>query len=208
MPILNQLSRVRHLDDAALAATWAEASVAGIEPSHPHLAMCPDCRARLEAFGEWMNGLRREAVVEADEHFPAERLAAQQAHILRRIEAAERPARVIAFPTFARPMSPGTSHARRWIAAAAAAGLIVGLGVGQLMDLRHSVPGSLASSDFRRPEAARQVSTIQPVSASVNDNDAAFMADVDRSLSHNSLTQLHALDAITPRAPLSDGRQR
>src|SRR5213075_3472379 len=87
----------------------------------------------------WLDTLQSDATTEADEAFPPERLAAQHAQIFRRLEAAERPARVIAFPKFAQPLTSRTSHASRWIAAAAAAGLIVGVGVGQLMDLRHSL---------------------------------------------------------------------
>ncbi len=34
------------------------------------------------------------------------------------------------------------------------------------------------------------------------------MAAIDQSVSHNSLSELHALDAMTPRAPLFDGGQR
>lgn len=211
MSILNRLSLGGHLDDAALAAIWTDASVAGGEPAHPHLAGCAQCRVRMDGFATWMDGLRLDAVSEADEAFPADRLAAQHAHVMRRIEAAERPARVIAFPTFSRPMSPGASHVRRWITAAAAAGLIVGVGVGQFMDLRHSAIGDATSAEFRPidpPRSDRPASRVQPVSASMNDSDAKFMADVDASLSHNSLAELRALDEITPRAPLFEGRRR
>jgi len=210
--ILNRLSLGGHLDDAALAAIWSDAAGETGVTSHPHLAECASCRDRMDAFAGWMEQVRVEAVTEADEAFPAERLAAQHAHILRRLEAAERPARVIAFPSFSRPLSTGTSHARRWIAAAAAAGLIVGLGVGQLMGVRHGVFGDASSAELRLPEPPRPdrpAARIQPVNASMNDRDAAaFMAAIDQSVSHNSLSELHALDAMTPRAPLVDGGQR
>lgn len=211
MSILNRLSLGRHLDEAALAAIWTDASIDGGEPSHPHLGTCAQCRARMDAFTTWIDDLRQDAVAEADEAFPAERLAAQHAHIFRRIEAAERPTRVIAFPTFSRPMSPGTSHVRRWITAAAAAGLIVGVAVGQLMDLRHSVTGDATSAELRRvvpPRSDRPVARVQPVNLTMNDSDAAFMAAVDASLSRNSLAELRALDEITPRAPLFEDRRR
>ncbi len=51
-----------------------------------------------------------DAAAEVDELFPPERLAAQHAQIFRRLEAAERPARVIAFPKFAQPLTSGSSH--------------------------------------------------------------------------------------------------
>lgn len=218
MSILNRLSlppspRLRrgHLDDAALAAIWTDASIAGGEPSHPHLLECAQCRAGMDAFGTWMEGLQLDAVTEADEAFPAGRLAAQHAHIFRRIEAAEHPVRVIAFPTFSRPMAPGTSHVRRWITAAAAAGLIVGVAVGQLTNLRHSLTGGATSEVFRSvvpPRADRPVARVQPAALTVNESDATFMAEVDASVSRNSLAQLRALDEITPRAPLFEDRRR
>ena len=210
MRIHNRLSLERHLDDADLAAVCADASLTGSEPSHPHLADCAQCRARMDALTAWMEDLRSTGVSEADDAFPAERLAAQQAHIFRRIEAAERPARVIAFPTFSRPMSTGTSHVRRWITAAAAAGLIVGVAVGQLMDVRHNLlSGTVA--EFRRAEprpSEGQSARAGLPGVSDSDTDAAFMAGIDASVRHNSLAELHALDAITPRAPLAESRPR
>src|SRR5262249_11483588 len=137
--ILNRLRLTDHLDDAGLAAIWTDASTTGIRQVHPHLEHCTMCRARFTELSSWLENIRADATSEADENFPAERLAAQHALIFRRLEAAERPARVIAFPRFAQPLTSRTSHASRWVAAAAAAGLIVGVGVGQLMDLRHSL---------------------------------------------------------------------
>jgi hypothetical protein len=205
--IRNRLSLGRHLDDAALAAIWTDRMMAGGEVSDPHLAECAQCRARMDGFARWMDEVRSEAVAEADEAFPVERLAAQQAHILRRLELADRPARVIAFPTQAQPVSQSSSHIRRWVAAGVAAGLIVGVGVGQLMDFRHAT-GTVRSEWADPPRSDRPASRIQPVSAATNESDDAFMADVDASLSRNSLTELRALDAMTPRAPLFEGRQR
>ena len=134
MSLLNRLRLSAHLDDAALAAIWTDG-----RPSHPHLSNCAACRTRFAEFSAWLENMRVDTTTEADEHFSAERLVAQQAQIFRRLEAAERPARVIAFPKYTQPLTSRTSHASRWIAAAAAAGLIVGVGVGQLMDLRHSL---------------------------------------------------------------------
>jgi len=146
-----------------------------------------------------METLRLDATTDADESFPAERLAVQHAQIFRRLEAAERPARVIAFPRFTQPLTSRTSHASRWIAAAAAAGLIVGVGVGQLMDLRHSlspqptIQARVASVPIPRGRDAR----IQPLSAA---RDEAFLSELDATLSRAAVPELRALDAFTPRA--------
>jgi hypothetical protein len=194
----------RHLDDAALASIWADASVAGAKPSHPHLEVCAACRSRFSGFTSWLEELRTDANAEAEEAFPADRLAAQHAQIFRRLEAAGRPARVIKFPRFARPLASSTSPMRRWVATAAAAGLIVGLGLGQLMDFRHPVGspnlpvGPVLNSD-------RSSDAIQ--SASATSSDAAFMAAVDVSVTHTAVDELRAYDAFTPRAPFFDERR-
>ncbi len=196
MSILNRLRLSAHLDDAGLAAIWTDGRL-----SHPHLDGCVACRARFADFSAWLESIRVDAITQADESFSAERLAAQQAQIFRRLEAAGRPARVIAFPRFAQPLTSRTSHVSRWIAAAAAAGLIVGVGVGQMMDLRHSLVAPNASAVQARvanaPGSAGRDARVQTVSAI---GDEAFLSELDASLSRTAVPELRALDAFTPRA--------
>jgi len=196
MSILNRLRLSAHLDDAALAAIWTDGRL-----SHPHLDGCLACRARFADFSAWLESTRADAITQADESFSAERLAAQQVQIFRRLEAAGRPARVIAFPRFAQPLTSRTSHVSRWIAAAAAAGLIVGVGVGQMMDLRHSLVAPNASAVRARvanaPGAAGRDPRVQTVSAI---GDETFLSELDASLSRTAVPELRALDAFTPRA--------
>ena len=195
MSLLDRLRLSAHLDDAALAAIWTDGRL-----SHPHLDDCVPCRARFADFSAWLENMRVDAITQADETFSAERLAAQQAQIFRRLEAAGRPARVIAFPRFAQPLTSRTSHVSRWIAAAAAAGLIVGVGVGQMMDLRHSLMAPNASAARARvanaPVSAGRDPRVQTVGAI---RDEAFLSELDASLSR-AVPELRALDAFTPRA--------
>ena len=95
-----------HLSDDAVAELWSAAAATrrARQPTRTS-PTCAQCRARYAAFAGWLDGVRDDARREADEVFPAERLAAQQAQIVRRLEALERPARVIAFPRFARPVT-------------------------------------------------------------------------------------------------------
>ena len=196
MSILNRLRFSAHLDDAALAAIWTDGRL-----SHPHLASCVACRARFADFSTWLENIRVDAITQADENFSAERLATQQAQIFRRLEAAERPARVIAFPRFTQPLTSRTSHVSRWIAAAAAAGLIVGVGVGQLTDLRHSLTTPNAAAVHARaanaPASGGRDPRVQTVSAI---RDEAFLSELDASLSRAAVPELRALDGLTPRA--------
>lgn len=201
MSILDKLRLNHHLNDAALAEVWTEASLAGRHASHPHLEECGACRSRFESFSMWLEDLRLDATAEAATMFPRERLAMQQAQIFRRLEAAERPARVIAFPKFSQPLTARSSHASRWVAAAAAAGLIVGVGVGQLMDLRHSLRlPSAPVTETRQADAARAArmdSAVRTVSAT---GEEAFLSDLDASLARSSVPELRALDDLTPHA--------
>jgi hypothetical protein len=199
--ILNRLRLSAHLDDAALAAIWTDGSTGGVRLPHPHLDACAACRTRYVELSGWLEDVRVAAISEADAAFPAERLAAQHAAVFRRLEAAERPARVIAFPRFAQPLTSRTSHLSRWVTAAAAAGLIVGVGLGNLLDLRHSITPSASTADLRGTQTAstqfaRDV-RMQPASVG---RDEAFLSELDKSLSRAAVPELQAIDAFTPRA--------
>jgi hypothetical protein len=198
--ILNRLRLSAHLDEAGLAAIWTDEATSGVRQAHPHLASCPACRTRFAELSAWLADVQTDAIREADEHFSAERLAAQQALIFRRLEAAERPARVIAFPRFAQPLTSRTSNASRWIAAAAAAGLIVGVGVGQLMDLRHPFTPQVARTTTQARATAPVAALERDIRPPVADTrDEAFLSELDASLSR-AVPELRALDAFTPRA--------
>ncbi len=101
-----------------------------------HLQACPGCASRYETFVEQMTALRDDAVAEADDVFTPARLEAQRLQILARLEHAAHPARVIPFPSHGSAnlsIFTGT-QVRRWIAAAAAAGLIIGVTLGRMTD--------------------------------------------------------------------------
>ena len=192
----------RHLDDAALAALWtraaAKGSVTAPPADEPHLAACVECRVRFDAFAAWMTDVAADARLEADAAFPAERLAAQQAAVLRRLEAAERPARVIAFPKT--PVGGGvrTAPVRRWIAAAAAVGLLVGVGVGQLMDFRQ-IGGQRTFAPARPSASPRIEATARPVTVSSNPNEEALLMELEAAATPQ-YEALRAYETLTPRA--------
>ena len=202
MSFLDRLRLNGHLDDSALVALWTDASLSGKPMSHPHLDGCASCRQRSADLSTWLEEVRVGSISEADEHFSRDRLAAQHAQIFRRLEAAERPARVIAFPRFAQPLTSRSSHASRWIAAAAAAGLIVGVGVGQLMDLRHSLTTPPARANQARLAANANTGTHAGPMQAANGTgrDEVFLSELDASLTGAQVPELRALDEFTPRA--------
>jgi hypothetical protein len=197
---LDRFSSNGHLSDDRLAAIWTDASLSGGAPADPHLHACAACRSRFNAFSGWLEQIRADEIADADEAFPPERLAAQEAQIFRRIEAAERPARVIAFPKFARPITSGRSHVHRWVAAAAAAAFIVGMAVGQLMDLRHSFGEGRAVRTLAvnaQPSTATP-NAVQPASLTLSDD--ALMVRIEEASTPQIPDSLVALDSMTPRA--------
>lgn len=204
MSILDRFAAAtRHLQDDDLAEIWSAAVSEGRPATHPHLTACAHCRVRYAAFTGWADDLKHTAHAEADEVFAPERLGAQQAAILRRLEALERPARVIAFPRHTRPISSSQPLARRWVATAAAAGLVIGLAAGQLLDLRHALEGPPSPA---RPAPAiaesTQTSTARGVpQAGLSLDEALFYGyGDDADTTARGARYMPALDELTPRA--------
>ena len=199
MSILSRFAVNRHLDDSSLAEIWTAAAADGSNATHPHLTSCAHCRARFDAFHVWLDDLRVEARAEADEMLSPDRLAAQQNAIFRRLEAMERPARVIAFPKNTRPVTTSNRVTHRWVATAAAAGLVIGIATGQIVDLKKAldrptpqpVPQITGTSAANRP--APQV---QP--ANLAADEAIFYDEADSSV--QSARYLPAVDELVPRA--------
>jgi hypothetical protein len=180
--------RSGHLSEEALA----EVCMTGTRPAH--LDRCDVCADRVRDLGRWLEDVRALALTEADAAFPPERLAAQQAQILRRLEQVDRPARVIAFP--AQPhygALEGGAHGIRpaWVGFAAAAGLVLGLVGGQI------------SARMTAPRPAPAVATVPvaaPLSASVSyDPPSASLNDLDE-YDRPSIDSAKALDDMTPHA--------
>lgn len=190
MSLLERLGR-GHLSDAQFAKYWAESQTEAA--AHPHLAACESCRVRYAEFERWVAVIGAELRDEADEAFTGERLAAQQAQIARRLETLERPARVIAFPKAARAVISGHSHVRRWVTVAAAAGLIAGVGLGQVMPLRHVVPAAHETPRLTNGDATARANEIHPVANS--ENDDVLLSD---DFSRPRVRSLSALDDLTP----------
>jgi hypothetical protein len=188
----------RHLDDSSLAEIWSTAAAEGQPATHPHLASCAECRARFAAFDEWLDDLRLDARAEADEMLSSERLAAQHSAIFRRLEAMERPARVIAFPKNTRPVITTHRTTYRWIATAAAAGLVIGIATGQIIDLKQALDrsGSTPAQITGTTASVRPSPQTQP--ANLAADEAIFYGEADSSV--QSARYLPAVDGLVPRA--------
>ena len=180
MRLADTVFRQGHLSEQALA----DALMTGDRPAH--LDRCDLCADRALELGRWLGSVKTAAFETADEAFPAERLAAQQGQILRRLEQLDEPSRVIAFP-HARPLPRETGQRRvapAWLGVAAAAGLIVGALGGQF------------SARFDRPTPLTQATAV-PASRPADlptEFDPSFL-DMDFDTTPE---QLLLIDGITP----------
>lgn len=117
MRFAERLTALGHASDARLLAI-----VAGEAPT-AHVSSCRACQSRLDGLRGWTAETAAGAAAISDDIFTADRLAAQRARIMKRLEAAARPARVITFPAGASvPAVPANGRLIRWAAAAAIGG--------------------------------------------------------------------------------------
>ncbi len=194
MRLADAVFRHGHLSEDALAEVY----LTGERPLH--LDQCDLCAERAVEVGRWLDDVRHLGVEDADAAFPPERLAVQQAQILRRLEQVDRPARVIAFPRYMRTAVTGNAGRGirpAWVGIAAAAGLVLGVLASQLgarmTPERAAVPST--------PPTVQQPAA--PTSNSVETANATYqppkqLQEVDES-EWPSLPSAEALDAMTPR---------
>ena len=119
-----------HLSDDRLIEVALERAPSASE--REHLASCPTCDARRDDLTRLLAVTTSVAVAEADAVFTPERLQRQRSRILHRIEQDGRPGKVVSFPAgqIQRPRPVRTRPGMRWVAVAAAAGIVIGMVAG------------------------------------------------------------------------------
>ena len=175
-----------HLTEAQLMALC----VPGAAPvARRDVVGCASCESRLASLDALLEEVAQVAESEADDAFPPERLARQHTRILQRLEQHGRIARVLAFPHARRPSMPARPM-RRWVAGAAAAGLLIGMIAGHLV---HELPGF-------RLHATQPASTASvPLHASSVISDDDFLLEIERAVSSGP-EGLRPLEGVTPVA--------
>jgi hypothetical protein len=191
----------RHLSDDRLIelSTGADpADLYAAAAGDVHLRQCAGCQSRYTELASLLDEITRAATADADAAFSDERLARQHARILQRVDQDGRPGRLIAFPA-AQTHTPLLQRARpfsRWVAAAAVAGLLVGLLAGQFLpdrgqrDLRGQ-PSQIVANSGNGGVALRAVSTTM--------SEDEFLGQVELSAVGRPAL-LRPLDDMTPRA--------
>ena len=197
---------MRHLTEERLFECYCAARVGETidPPTAEHLADCDRCAAGYAELSAFFERVRTEGDAEADAVFTPERLRAQQQQISKRLEHIGRAARVITFPGHASGSELAGSRPRiafRWLAAAAAAGLFLGVALGASYEWEsHArLVGHVASAATAaaRPSRLKPVATRGSTPATVADDDA-FLSDLEAALERPRTRELVPFDQLTP----------
>ena len=166
-----------------------------------HLHGCETCTWRYTELTAPLERLRQDAAGEADEVFTPARLAEQRARILDRLDPSADVSRVIPFPSAATRAERATVRRplARWLAAAAAAGVLLGVtGVQLIQSGGHR---TVTAPPARTVLAALPTSAIvadSPITTAVDANDEAVMDEIEEAVFGHRITALSALDEMTP----------
>ena len=198
--MIGWIGRTAHVQEERLLDCYlAERSAEALDPRVvEHLAGYQACALRYADLTQFMDGLRTEADAETDAIFSSEQLAAQQRHIAKAIEHVGRTARVISFPASTGSHRVDATSRRltpRWVAAAAAAGIFLGLGLGA--SFRWERRAGTAQLTVNAPARLGPVAT-GGAGAVVTADDDAFLTDLEIALESPRTRELQAFDAITP----------
>ena len=200
----------RHLpEDGLFECYLAEHCGESLEPpAAEHLTDCAECRARYGDLRRFMDALRTEADSELDEIFPAERQRAQQQQIARRVEHLGHHARVISFPgrqpgqpaPVAPIASPRVAH--HWLGVAAAAGLVIGVGLGTTYysqaparDQQIISQSIVTAAAVELPAPVAGPELVPDLVSSINEQ---FLSELELALERPHTSELVALDELTP----------
>ena len=166
-----------------------------------HLHGCETCTWRYTELTAPLERLRQDAAGEADEVFTSARLDAQRARILERLDPSAETSRVIPFPSAAAraERSAVRRPLARWVAAAAAAGVLIGITGGQLF--QNGSRRTAAAPSPRTVIAALPASAVvsdSPAANAVSDSEEAVMNEIEQAVFGHRITALSALDELTP----------
>ena len=182
--------RGRHLSDDRLVELCLGMADSG--PDREHVEACADCEARRVSLTDLLSDTADVAAAEADAFFSPDRLTRQRTRILQRLEQEGAPGRVISFPAAQMQVRPqrGARPGTRWIASAAAAGLLIGILAGHFAHVLPAGTGRASSTMVGSPAALQTISTTAA--------DEEFLWRLETAL-EGTTGVLRPLDDLTPR---------
>ena len=183
-----------HLSDDRLIDVCLDGAPAAFEQQH--LRSCALCEGRRADLARLLADVSSVACVEADAIFTPERLSKQHDRILQRVEQERLHGRVISFPA-GHGQGPTPRRARpemRWVAGAAAAGLVIGLLAGHLAR-DFPTAGASPASQAGQPleEASRTVST-----SATTLSEEEFLGRLEAAVDGAGGSALRPLHELTP----------
>ena len=162
-----------------------------------HVKQCDACAQRLDGVREDAAALRQDVTASADARITPTRLERQFDVIMRRLEGHS--GKVLPFPTTIH--RPAQAPAlRRWVAMAAASGLLIGIGAGRLMGPTSSAPVTSWQKVAASPAKA--------LPARVQESDEQMLVEIDAALTRSRTKEFRALDELTPRVANARARVR
>jgi hypothetical protein len=141
-----------------------------------------------------LQAYRTAAFAEADAHFDERALDAQRHKILARLAHLGHPAKVIRFPKGQQGDVQAPPINRRWISVAAAAGLLIGLLGGQLVNLLPQPARRLSPMATSIAPSAPALAGYVPISAPVDDG---LLGEIELVMQARTVNELRALDEFT-----------
>ena len=184
MRLADVVLRRGHLSESALVEVWSS----GVRPAH--LDHCDICAERALEMSHWLEDVQTLGRADADAVFSGERLNAQRGQILQRLEQLDRPAKVISFPARKKRTADALEGRRvnpGWLAAAAAAGLTIGV---VSVELSHTF-------GLRGTPTEIALNTVAQPPELVTGPDAAAL--FDDPYERTQLSSISAMDDLTPR---------
>jgi len=184
-----------HLTDTELLTLHFEQREGG--DAHDHMAGCATCQARGRAVTELLDGVTRATAAETDALFGPELLARQHSRIMGRVAQECRPARIISFPAASPAPVRHVRGGTRWVAAAVAAGVVLGV-LGEHVTERIAREGRPLRA-FQAPVVQRLAEpgvAVRTVSTSSEDD---FYGQVELAFGSAAPAALRPLDVLTPR---------
>jgi anti-sigma factor RsiW len=198
------MERFHPADDRLIALYFddEEASADQRRAVRQHLHGCETCTWRYTELTAPLERLRQDAASEADEVFTPARLDAQRTKILDRLEQGGHGSHLIPFPTSTARLDRAVVRRpiTRWVAAAAAAGLLLGVMAGRLVEFgtgRTVTPAPVVREAQATLMAPRLVSD-SPMPAVGAEYDEAMISEIEDVVQSQRIAALSALDLMTP----------
>ncbi len=198
------MDRFHPADDRLIAVYFGdeEASEGDRRTVRQHLHGCETCTWRYTELTAPLERLRRDAASEADEVFTAARLDAQCTKILDRLEDRAHASRVVPFPSASTRLGRPVIHrlAMRWVAAAAAACLLLGFMAGRMLEFgkMRTVPTAPVARTAPITPVSPGLVSDSPVVSDSNEADEATINEIEAAMQTRRIPALAVLDEMTP----------